>query len=63
MNSQLKLQACTETSITIFRASCHRFESRESLPCFKVEIIESFGSEGTPRGHLVQHPHSEQGHH
>ena len=26
-------------------------------------IIESFGSEGTPRGHLVQPPRSEQGHH
>jgi len=25
-------------------------------------IIESFGSEGTPRGHLVQPPCSEQGH-
>jgi len=25
-------------------------------------IIESFGLEGTPRGHLVQPPHSEQGH-
>ena len=25
-------------------------------------IIESFGSEGTPRGHLVQPPRSEQGH-
>jgi len=25
-------------------------------------IIESFGSEGTPGGHLVQHPRSEQGH-
>ena len=26
-------------------------------------IIEGFGSEGTPRGHLVQPPRSEQGHH
>ena len=26
-------------------------------------IIESFGSEGTPRGHLVQPPCSEQEHH
>jgi len=25
-------------------------------------IIESFGLEGTPRGHLVQPPCSEQGH-
>jgi len=25
-------------------------------------ITESFGSEGIPRGHLVQPPHSEQGH-
>jgi len=27
-----------------------------------IEIIESFGSEGTPGGHLVQPPCSEQGH-
>jgi len=26
-------------------------------------IIESFGLERTPRGHLVQPPRSEQGHH
>ena len=27
-----------------------------------IEIIESFGLEGTPRGHVVQPPRSEQGH-
>ena len=32
------------------------------LDCFIIEIIESFGSEGTPRGHLVQPACSEQGH-
>jgi len=38
------------TAININRRNNHR-------------IIESFRLEGTPRGHLVQPPHSEQGHH
>ena len=32
-------------------------------PLFNHRIIESFGSEGTLRSHLVQPPCSEQGHH
>ena len=38
-----------EFALGIYRAKLYR-------------IIESFGLEGTPRGHLVQPPRSEQGH-
>jgi len=34
-----------------------RIKSREDHRI--IEIIESFGLEGTPRGHLVQSPRSE----
>jgi len=36
-----------------------------NVHCLKSQnhrITESFGSEGTPRGHLVQPPRSKQGH-
>jgi len=53
---------CQNLSLTIFCI----FSQDATLPWAKTQnhrIIGSFGLEGTPRGHLVQPPRSEQGHH
>jgi len=42
---------------------CYPFFVELTLNLQTHRIIESFGLEGTPTGHLVQPPRSKQGHH
>ena len=61
----------TVVQSALFPSSMLSVLQLQTLPCWGCSIqslgmvyriIESFGLEGTPRGHLVQPPRSEQGH-